>query len=95
MIKVDLSTALFLYLFSTAVVVLILWSFFDFGTKLKTFSSEEKYIWHCSICAHTYIDSRHENISQCPRCGSYNQKVDKNSFRDKFRDIKKERGEAK
>ncbi|MGB2600227.1 MAG: hypothetical protein WBB86_05910 [Candidatus Omnitrophota bacterium] len=90
MIKVDLSTALFLYLFSTAVVVLILWSFFDFGTKLKTFSSEEKYIWHCSICVHTYIDSKHENISICPRCKSYNQKVDKNSFRD----IKNERGEV-
>jgi uncharacterized paraquat-inducible protein A len=83
MIKVDLSTALFLYLFFTAVSILIAWSFFDFGIKLKNFGSEEKYIWHCSICAHTYIDSRHDNISRCPRCGSYNQRVDKESFEGK------------
>ncbi|MFH1552185.1 MAG: hypothetical protein ABID83_00895 [Candidatus Omnitrophota bacterium] len=75
MIKVDISMALFLYLFFAAVGILIMWSFFDFGTKLKTFSSDEKYIWHCSICSFTYIDSRHEEISKCPRCGSYNQRI--------------------
>ena len=74
MIKVDISIALFLYLFVTAVFVLIIWSFFDFGTKMKTYSSDEKYIWYCSICSHTYIDSRHDDISRCPRCGSYNQR---------------------
>ena len=76
MIKVDISMALFLYLFFSTIVILILWSFFNFGTRLKTFSSEEKYIWHCSICANTYIDSRHEDISKCPVCGSFNEKVE-------------------
>ncbi len=75
MIKVDISMALFLYLLFSAVFILVVWSFFDFGTKLKTFSSDEKYIWHCSICANTYIDSRHDEISKCPRCNSYNQKI--------------------
>ena len=76
MIKVDISTALFLYLLATAVFILIIWSFFDFGTKLKTFSSDEKNIWHCTICTLTYIDSKHDDISACPRCGSYNQKTE-------------------
>ena len=80
MIKMDISMALFLYLFFTAVFILIMWSFFDFGTKLKTFSSDEKYIWHCSICSFTYIDSRHEDISKCPRCGSYNQRIKDEDF---------------
>lgn len=75
MIKVDISTALFLYLFLSVIVVLLAWVFFSFGTKLKTFSSEEKYIWHCSICTHTYIDSKHSEISRCPRCGSYIQRA--------------------
>jgi hypothetical protein len=75
MIKMDISAALFLYLLSTAVLVLIMWSFFDFGTKLKTFSSDEKHVWHCTICAFNYIDSKHDEISCCPRCGSYNQKT--------------------
>ncbi|MFH1665475.1 MAG: hypothetical protein ABIA77_04940 [Candidatus Omnitrophota bacterium] len=75
MIKLDISIALFIYLFFSAVAVLIIWSFFDLGIGLKTFSSDEKYIWHCSICTLTYIDSRHDDISRCPRCGSYNQKT--------------------
>jgi uncharacterized paraquat-inducible protein A len=75
MIKLDISTAIFIYLMLTTVSLLLVWSFLKFGTKLKTFSSEEKYVWHCPICAFTYIDSKHDDISKCPRCGSYNQRV--------------------
>lgn len=77
MIKLDISMALFFYLLFTAIAILVLWAFFDFGTHLKTFNSDEKYIWHCAICTLTYIDSRHDEISKCPRCGSFNQRVDK------------------
>ncbi len=77
MIKLDISMVLFLYLLFTAVLILVIWAFFDFGTKLKTFSSDEEHIWHCSICSLTYIDSRHEDISRCPRCGTYNQRLKK------------------
>lgn len=80
MIKLDISMAIFLYLLFSAVFLLIVWSFFDFGTKLKTFSSDEKYIWHCSICTLTYIDSRHEEISKCPRCGSYTHREEKGTI---------------
>jgi len=76
MIKINISTALFLYIFLTAIVILIVWSFFSFGTKLKTFSSEEKHIWRCSICALTYVDSKREVVSKCPRCNSYNQRLE-------------------
>lgn len=75
MIKLDISMALFFYLLFTAVFMLVVWSFFDLGTRLKSYSSDEKYIWHCSICAYNYIDSRHDEISICPRCKSYNQRV--------------------
>ena len=75
MIKLDISVALFLYLLFTVVSLLVLWSFFDFGTRLRSFGSDEKFIWHCSICALTYIDSSHEEISRCPQCGSYNQRL--------------------
>jgi len=80
MIRVDISTALFLYLLVSTVFVLLAWAFFDFGTKLRNFSSEEKYIWSCSICGLTYIDSRHEEISRCPRCHSYNERITKEQF---------------
>jgi len=85
MIKLDISMALFLYLLFTAVLILLVWSFFSFGTKLKTFSSDEKDIWHCNTCTFTYIDSRHDEVSKCPRCGSYNER--------KSKGLKTERGE--
>lgn len=75
MIKIDISTALFFYMLFSTMLILVVWGFFDFGTKLKIFGSDEKYIWHCSICANTYIDSRHSDISRCPVCGSYNEKI--------------------
>lgn len=75
MIKLDISMALFFYLLFTAIIMLVLWSFFDFGVKLKTFSSDERYLWHCSICANTYIDSRHDDISKCPFCDSFNERI--------------------
>jgi len=77
MIKIDISTALFLYLFFSVIIVLIAWLFMDFGIRLSTFSSEEKYIWHCTICTHTYIDSRNDEISVCPRCHSYIERAGK------------------
>jgi len=83
MIKLDISMALFLYLLCSAVGILCFWAFFDFGTKLKTFSSDEKFIWHCSICSFTYIDSRHEEISTCPRCGSFNERAKEGDFIEK------------
>lgn len=74
MIRLDISTALFLYLFFTVIVILAVWFFFDFGTQLKMFFSDEKFIWHCSICSNNYVDSRNDEFSRCPRCGSYNQR---------------------
>ena len=32
------------------------------------------YIWKCSVCAHIYVDSKHEGMSTCPLCGSYNKR---------------------
>ncbi|KJJ83887.1 hypothetical protein OMAG_002245 [Candidatus Omnitrophus magneticus] len=70
-IHVDLSTAIFVYLFFSVIAVLVLWMLLHFGTNVKFFKSEEKYIWHCDICGKTYVDSKNTVISQCPRCKSY------------------------
>ena len=74
MITLNLSMLLFLYLFFSTVMLLVAWFFLDFGTRLKTFSPDEKFIWHCNICDHNFIDSLSIDISKCPRCGSYTEK---------------------
>ncbi len=75
MIRLDISMALFLYLFFTTIILILSWAFFDKGSEFKTFFSEEKNIWHCEICTHTYVNSKDENFSKCPVCGSINEKT--------------------
>lgn len=75
MIEVDVSTVVFLYVMSSLMVIFILWIFFEKKAVLPKFIREEADVWECSICAYTYVDSTHHEISQCPQCKSYNKKT--------------------
>lgn len=74
MIRVDISVAVFLYVMSSLLAIFIVWIFFEKSTVLPKFVRQEADVWECSICAHTYVDSTHQEISQCPQCKSYNKK---------------------
>ena len=71
MIELDISTAVAIYLFLTVVGLLLLWLFFDREAKPKHYTSEKESIWQCNICTFSYVDSQHDLISKCPRCGRY------------------------
>jgi len=73
MLKIEFSAAIALYLILTTCLVLVA-LVFENKKEPKQFSSEKNFLWQCSICTYVYVDSRHANISQCPRCGSYNKK---------------------
>ena len=70
----DVSTAVFLYVMSSLAAIFFLWIFFEKKAVLPKFVREEADVWECAICAHTYVDSTHHEISQCPQCKSYNKK---------------------
>jgi hypothetical protein len=36
---------------------------------------DPKYIWFCTVCTYTYINTKDDVISSCPRCGGYNKKA--------------------
>jgi rubrerythrin len=36
---------------------------------------DPKYIWFCTVCTYTYINTKDDVISNCPRCGGYNKKA--------------------
>ena len=74
MIRLELSTAVAIYTFLTVIGVLLLWIYLGREEKTAQYTSEKKHIWQCTICTHTYVDSLHEVISKCPRCGSYNKR---------------------
>lgn len=73
MISIDFSTAVSLYLFILISAVLLVWLLAKIQ-KDRNLSLDPKFIWFCSICTYTYINTKEEAISTCPRCGSYNKK---------------------
>jgi len=75
MFHVDVSMAVFLYVMTALLAIFGLWIFFEKKAVLPKFLREEADVWECSICAYTYVDSTHHEISQCPRCKCYNKKT--------------------
>jgi uncharacterized paraquat-inducible protein A len=73
MIKLDISTALFLYLFFTVIVTFALWIWFGRGPKIKR-SQDRENAYQCSVCSYVYADKKNEDFSRCPRCNSINTK---------------------
>jgi rRNA maturation endonuclease Nob1 len=73
MIKIDLALAISLYISVFAVGILLIWIYLD-RNKFKKYSSDDMYMWQCSVCMYAYVDSIHKEISVCPICGCYNKK---------------------
>jgi len=73
MISVDFSLAVALYLILGIGIIVLFWVV---GRKSKSrdLSLDPKFIWFCTVCTYTYINTKEEKISVCPRCGSYNKK---------------------
>ena len=75
MFKLDVSTAVFLYVMTALLAIFFLWILFEKRTALPKYVREDANVWDCAICAHIYVDSTHHDISQCPQCKSYNKKA--------------------
>ena len=73
MIRVDFSLAVAAFTFFVLALLLTLWTF---GKKEKDrdLNLDPRFIWFCSICTYTYINTKEDPISVCPRCGNYNKK---------------------
>ena len=74
MIRIDIPTLIFLYIVSSAIILLVVWTIAGYRGKRKFSPKDIEYIRKCMVCSHVYIDSRHEEISECPLCGSYNKR---------------------
>jgi len=55
-------------------VVLTVW-YFERPQRGKKLFLDPRYIWFCTVCTYTYINTKDEVISNCPRCGGYNKKA--------------------
>lgn len=71
MISIDFSLAVAIYILITLIGLLLVWVFTR-NEGEKELSLDPKYIWFCSICSYTYVNTKEDVISTCPRCLSYN-----------------------
>ncbi|MFC1804223.1 hypothetical protein ACFLZ3_00090 [Candidatus Omnitrophota bacterium] len=73
MIKLDFAIAISLFFFLFLVIILLVWLFAK-KQKSKDLSLDPRFIWHCAVCTYTYINTKEEKFSTCPRCASYNKR---------------------
>lgn len=74
MIRVDLSWGVTIYLIFSTVGILVVWGLFGRDKVFRGYVKTDKFIWECSICTHTYVDSKESIYSKCPRCASINKR---------------------
>ena len=74
MIKIEFSLAVALYIVFTTCLVFIFWMIAEKKKIQGTIALEKRFFWQCAICTYVYVDSTHDTLSKCPRCGSYNTK---------------------
>ena len=73
MINLDFNQGIAAYCLESLTAVFLLW-LFGKKQKDKDLSLDPRFIWFCSVCSYTYVNTKEETISVCPRCGSYNKK---------------------
>lgn len=76
MIKLTISSLIFIYCIFTVIITLIIWIVSLYKRAGRFEHKETDSVWKCSVCSNVYIDSKHEEISLCPLCGSYNKRKD-------------------
>jgi|YelNatPaOPRAMG01_1025707.scaffolds.fasta_scaffold17641_4 hypothetical protein len=75
MIRIDFCWLLGGYL--SLFILFFLFLEFKKKPKLKHLDIDPRFIWQCSVCISTYIDTTDDLFSICPYCGCYNLKNDK------------------
>ncbi len=73
MIKIDFRMAIAGYAVIFLAAIFILW-LVENKEGDRELLLDEKFLWFCTVCTYTYISTKEEAISSCPRCGSYNKK---------------------
>jgi uncharacterized paraquat-inducible protein A len=76
MIPIEIDLAVTLYL-GLSILILLIWIIFEWKKRVVTDKKKEDSLWQCPTCFYTYIDSRSENISECPRCKTLHKREEK------------------
>jgi uncharacterized paraquat-inducible protein A len=73
MIRIELPTLIFIYLYLAVIVIGALW-LVDGWRGQKRKKQALRYAVRCTICASIFEDKTNELLPRCPRCGSLNER---------------------
>jgi hypothetical protein len=77
MIRIDFTAAMLFFLL-VGICLLFAWMILETRKSRKESRlKEDLYLWECPMCFHTYINSREQTISRCPRCKSLHRRHEK------------------
>lgn len=72
MIQIGLTTAILIYGSVIVIGAILLY----FASELRATRAyrvlEKQFLWRCAFCGFLYLDENAGDISQCPRCESFN-----------------------
>lgn len=72
MIVLAPTTAIMLYLMTTLLMILGIWSWRHYKTRRQKVITIEKELVKCEYCHFAYLDEKAKEVSQCPQCHSFN-----------------------
>jgi hypothetical protein len=72
MIQIGLTTALLIYGSAIVIGAVLLYFISELRATRVYRVLEKQFLWHCSFCGFLYLDENAGEISQCPRCESFN-----------------------
>ena len=90
MIPISLTSALVFYSAILGALVLAIWIFTEISVRRTYRVMGKQFLWRCVFCGYIYLDEEAEELSQCPRCESYNSVSDKKARFFKARPQKQE-----
>lgn len=79
MIQISLTYALAFYSTVLGILVAAIWIYTELTVRRHHRFLGKQYLWRCVFCGYTYLDESAEQVSQCPRCASYNSVQDKHA----------------
>ena len=72
MIELELTRALALYSSVLLGMALFIWIYAAVTVHHTQRVLEKQHLWRCTFCGFTYLDEYAREMSQCPRCESFN-----------------------
>ncbi len=72
MIDIELTNAIVLYAMLIAALIGGIWLYTELSVRRTRKYLGQQFLWRCVYCGFSYLDEHAADLSQCPRCHSYN-----------------------